>query len=329
MKILVVGGAGYIGSHVCKSFIENGDEVTVFDNFSSGLKENLQAGAKCFEGDILQEKELHAVCSENKFEGIIHLAALKAAGESMEIPEIYAKNNISGAINLLNAAVAYNIPHFVFSSTAAVYGEPKYLPVDEKHPTNPENFYGYTKLATENMLNWYDKLKNISFASLRYFNAAGYAADSSITGLEKSPQNLLPVVMETACGIRKKMQVFGETYLTEDGTCIRDYVHVSDLAQAHVQALSYLQRTGTSFTVNLGSEQGASVMEIINMAESITGKTINYEITGKRPGDATKLLASSSLAKRLLGWEPKYSDINCLVQTTWKAYRHHFPDGDK
>ncbi|MDR0448181.1 MAG: NAD-dependent epimerase/dehydratase family protein, partial [Treponema sp.] len=228
MNILVVGGAGYIGSHVTRELLDRGHKVTVFDNLSLGLRENLFSEAEFIHGDILRYEQLTAAMREN--EAVVFLAAFKAAGESMVKPEIYSVNNISGTINLLNAASETGLRYIIFSSSAAVYGEPAYLPIDEKHPTNPENYYGFTKLEIEKFLFWYDKLKRIRYASLRYFNAAGYDVHGRIAGLEQNPANLLPVIMETACGIRKELSVFGNDYDTPDGTCIRDYIHVSDLA---------------------------------------------------------------------------------------------------
>ncbi|MBF0432704.1 MAG: UDP-glucose 4-epimerase GalE [Fibrobacteria bacterium] len=321
MKILVVGGAGYIGSHVCKALLENGDEVVVYDNLSTGLRENIQKGSEFVEGDVLNRDKLEKVCSDHRFEGLVYLAAFKAAGESMEVPEKYTINNITGTLNMIHTAIWAKIPYFVFSSSAAVYGEPEYLPLDEKHPTNPENYYGFTKLEIERFLGWYDQLKGLKFAALRYFNAAGYAPDGSLTGLERNPQNLLPVVLETACGMRDNMKVFGGDYDTPDGTCLRDYIHVSDLASAHVLALKRLAKTNTSFTVNLGSEDGVSVLEVINMAKKITGKDIPYEIVGRRAGDPVKMSATSKTAMEMLGWKAMHSDLETLVKSTWEAYQ--------
>ncbi len=321
MKVLVIGGAGYIGSHVCKALTLAGHEVTVFDNLSSGLRQNLLPSVKFFHGDILNIQSLDTACSGGSYSGLIHLAALKAAGESMLLPEKYARHNVVGTLQVMEAALKWNIPNFVFSSSAAVYGEPQYLPIDEKHPTVPENFYGHSKLAIEGYLNWYSKLKNLRYAALRYFNAAGYDPDGELVGLEQNPANLLPIIMEVAAGLRPKMQVFGNDYNTPDGTGIRDYVHVSDLANAHVAALEFLEKRQQSLTVNLGSEMGASVLEIIQAAQRVSGKTVTHEIVGRRPGDPAKLVASSALALELLAWKPLFSDVNSLVETTWKAYQ--------
>jgi UDP-glucose 4-epimerase len=211
----------------------------------------------------------------------------------------------------------------VFSSSAATYGEPKYLPIDEKHPTEPENFYGFTKLEIERILAWYDRLKGLRYAALRYFNAAGYDVRGRISGLEKNPANLIPVIMETAVGMRKELQVFGTDYPTKDGTGVRDYVHVSDLARGHLAALDWISKNDRSLVVNLGSEEGLSVFEILETARRISGKPIPAKISGRRPGDPAKLVASSGLAKELLGWEARESDVETLVRTTWEAYSRH------
>lgn len=320
MKILVIGGAGYIGSHVVREFLDRGNKVTVFDNLSSGLTQNLFPDADAFiKGDILQSESLLAAM-RGGFDALVHLAAFKAAGESMIKPEKYSLNNIAGTINILNAAMETGIKYFVFSSSAAVYGSPQYLPIDEAHLTNPENYYGFTKLEIERILAWYEKLKGLRFASLRYFNAAGYDVQGRITGLEKNPANLLPVVMETACGMRHEMQLFGDDYDTRDGTCIRDYIHVNDLATGHALALDYLTKNDKSLTVNLGSETGVSVKEMIDAARRITGKQIPVITKPRRAGDPAVLTASSGLAHNTLMWKAQYSDIETLIKTTWNVY---------
>jgi len=246
--------------------------------------------------------------------------AAKAAGESMLVPEKYSTQNLVGTINILNAMAAAGIRHLVFSSSAAVYGEPKYLPIDEDHPKNPENYYGFTKLEIERILAWYDRLKGLKFAALRYFNAAGYDPAGRVTGLEKNPANLLPVIMEAAAGLRPKLDIYGTDYDTPDGSGVRDYVHVSDLAEAHLLSLEHIVKSGASLTVNLGSEEGLSVLQIVEAARRITGKPIRTAIVARRPGDPAKLVASSAAAKRILGWSAKHSDLDTLVRTTWNAY---------
>jgi len=321
MNILIIGGAGYIGSHVTREFLDQGHNCTVYDNLSSGLRENLFSDAKFIHGDIHCYPSLIDVMESSVFDAIVHLAASKAAGESMLNPEKYSKNNIAGTINILNAACKTGIKNIVFSSSAAVYGEPQYLPIDEKHPTVPENYYGFTKLEIERFLGWYDKLKNIRYASLRYFNAAGYDVKGRIKGLEQNPANLIPIIMETACGTRKEMQVFGNDYDTPDGTCIRDYIHVSDLATGHVMALNNIVKNNKSIIVNLGSQQSFSVTDVLETARKITGKPIPAKITGRRSGDPAKLTASSALAFELLGWKAEHSDMETLIKTSWEVYR--------
>lgn len=319
MKVLVIGGAGYIGSHVVKELMANGHKVTVFDNLSSGLKQNLFKENDFIEGDILNTKQLDDAFAKG-FDAFIHLAAFKAAGESMINPEKYSVNNITGTLNILNSATAHNCKRMVFSSSAAVFGEPQYLPIDEKHPKNPENYYGYTKLSIEEFMAWYDKLKGLKFAALRYFNAAGYDPEGVLYGLEQNPANLLPIIMEVACGMREKMKIFGNDYDTRDGTCIRDYVHVTDLARAHVKALDYISKNNESLTVNLGSENGTTVTEMVEAARKITGHSIPADYVERRPGDPACLYATSKLAADKLGWKAEFSDIDTLISSTYKAY---------
>ncbi|MEI6638285.1 MAG: UDP-glucose 4-epimerase GalE [Chlorobium sp.] len=322
MKILVIGGAGYIGSHVSRAFLDRGYQVTVFDNLQTGFRENLFEEAHFVHGDIMRPDQLRAVMAAG-FDGCVHLAALKAAGQSMLHPEAYAHANISGTINVLNQASEAGISPVIFSSSAAVYGAPQYLPIDENHPKEPENFYGFTKLEIERILDWYDRLKGMRYAAIRYFNAAGYDVQGRVKGLELNPENLLPIVMEVAVGIRQKLAVYGDDYSTRDGSCIRDYVHVSDLAEAHVTALEYILKQKQSLTVNLGSESGVSVFEMVDRARIITGQAIPAEVTGRRAGDPAELVASSGHARELLGWVPKYSDVDTLVSTTWKMYEKY------
>jgi UDP-glucose 4-epimerase len=319
MNILVIGGAGYIGSHVVRELLDQGYAVTVFDNLSSGLRENLFPDARFVYGDILDYVSLARTIAKG-FDALVHLAAFKAAGESMIEPEKYSLNNISGTVNILNAASEKGINHIVFSSSAAVYGEPRYVPIDEKHPKDPANYYGFTKLEIERFLGWYEKLRSIRYASLRYFNVAGYDVEGRVTGKELNPANLIPIIMETASGVRTEVQVFGNDYETPDGTCVRDYIHVNDLADAHVKALDYISKEGKSLTVNLGTGNGASVFEVIETARKITGKSIQTKIAGRRAGDPAKLTASASFALETLGWEAKYSDMETIIKTSWEIY---------
>lgn len=322
MKVLVIGGAGYIGSHVVKELMKQGHKVTVFDNLSSGLRQNLFKENGFIYGNILITADLDAAFARG-FDAFIHLAAFKAAGESMIYPEKYSVNNISGTLNILNSAVNHGCKYMVFSSSAAVFGEPQYLPIDEKHPKNPENYYGYTKLSIEQFMAWYEKLKGLKFAALRYFNAAGYDTEGVLYGLEQNPANLLPVIMEVACGMRDKLKIFGSDYDTRDGTCIRDYVHVTDLAVAHVKALDYIAKNNESLTVNLGSETGTTVKEIVEAARRITGQPIPADYAARRAGDPAVLVASAKLAYEKLGWKAQYSDVDTLVKSTWDAYNKY------
>ena len=319
MRILVIGGAGYIGSHVVKDLLANGHELTVFDNLSSGHRCNLFPNAAMAEGDITDPDALRRVMQKG-FDGVVHLAAKKAVGESMENPQKYAVNNLSGTINILNAMADNNIKYLVFSSSAAVYGIPQYLPIDERHPTEPINFYGFTKLDIEKLMNWYDRLKGIKYIALRYFNAAGYDESGDIRGLDTAPQNLLPIIMEAAIGKRDKLKIFGNDYDTPDGTCIRDYIHVSDLASAHTAALNYLQEKKRSEILNLGTETGTSVLEMLKAAEKVIGRPIAFEFAPRRPGDPARLTASAQTAQQLLNWKPSHSDIDNIVRSTWAVY---------
>jgi UDP-glucose 4-epimerase len=321
MNVLVIGGAGYIGSHVVKALLDRGESITVFDNLSSGLRENIFPETEFVHGDILDKSKVLEVMGRQKYDAVIHLAALKAAGESMEIPGTYAENNIGGTIHIVNSIVEKGIDTLVFSSSAAVYGEPEYIPVDEAHPTNPTNFYGFTKLEIERFLHWYESLKGLRFAALRYFNAAGYDVNGVVRGLERTPANLLPVIMETAVGKRDILQIFGDDFDTRDGTGIRDYIHVTDLADAHLLALDYIKEKKRSLTVNVGSEEGISVLEMLEAARKISGKQIPSKIVGRREGDPARLIASSKKAQELLGWKARYSDVETLVRTSWEVYK--------
>lgn len=318
-SILVTGGAGYIGSHVVHLLCDKGHRVIILDNFSLGCEENVDPRAEVIKGDILNTADLKKALNTG-VDVVFHFAAWKAAGESMTDPGKYAVNNICGTINLLNAMLENDVYNFVFSSSAAVYGNPEYLPVDENHPQNPANYYGYTKLAIEQNLYWYSKIKNIHYTALRYFNATGYDINGRIRGKEKNPANLTPIVMEVAAGLRDKMQVFGADFDTRDGTCIRDYIHVNDLATAHLKAMEYLLNEKKNLVVNLGTGEGQTVLEMINTAREITNREIKYEITGRRAGDPQELIAGSDLAKEILGWQAEYSDLNTILESMMKVY---------
>ena len=318
MKTLVTGGAGYIGSHVVLALCEGGYEVVVLDDLSTGNREAVDNRAEFIQGSTLNNDNVATAL--NGVDAVIHLAAFKAAGESMIDPGKYSQNNISGTISLLNAMITHGVDKFIFSSTAAVYGYPKYLPLDENHPLEPINYYGFTKLEIERILKWYGELKGLKFAALRYFNAAGYDPEGRIRFLENNPANLIPIVMEVASGRREKMEVFGNDYDTSDGTGVRDYIHVTDLASAHVKAIEYL-KTNDSITVNLATGESHSVLDIIQETKEVSGKDIPFNIVDRRPGDPAELYAETTLAFDQLNWRVKHSDLSALIKTTWQVYK--------
>ena len=320
MKILVIGGAGYIGSHFIIEALNQGHDLTVFDDLSSGFKGNLNKNIPFYKGSTLSTEELSKVMKIEKYDVVVHLAAFKAAGESMSDPIKYTTNNIIGGLNLIKTCLDNNIKKILFSSSAAVYGTPKYTPIDEMHPVKPINYYGYTKLLIEENLKWYSELKGLKFASLRYFNAAGYDSDQKFLNIEKNPQNLIPIVMECAAGIRKKIKVFGNDYSTIDGTGVRDYIHVSDLARGHLDAIDYLFNKNKNLIINLGTGNGFSVLEVIKATEKISNKNIDYSISSRREGDPDTVIASAKKAKKLINWLPKKSDLENIISSTWKMY---------
>ena len=320
MKILVTGGAGYIGSHVVYELIDQGHDVTILDDMSLGLEENIDPRSIFVQGSTHSDSDLDSVLSVG-FDGIIHLAAWKAAGESMTDPAKYAHNNLIGTINLLNACDRHGIKRFVFSSTSSVYGNPEYIPIDENHPTEPISYYGETKLQVEKNLKWFSELKGIRFGVLRYFNAAGYDIKGRIKGRERNALNLIPIAMEVAAGIREKMQVFGDNYDTHDGTGVRDYIHVSDLAIAHMKALNYISDNDKDLLVNLATGEGHSVLDVINKSKEVSGKDIPFDIVGRRAGDPATVVAVSNRANKVLDWSTKYSDLDTLIRTSWDIYK--------
>jgi len=318
---LVTGGAGYIGAHIVDLLCDSNYSVIVLDNLSSGYKENLNPKAKLVIGDILNKDDLNNLFKSHKFLSVIHMAGLKAAGESMLSPDIYTENNIFGSLNLISVAIKYNVEKIIFSSTAAVYGEPLYNPIDENHPLSPVNHYGFTKLSVENYLSWISKINKIKYVALRYFNAAGYTEkDNLIKYKEHNSQNLLPIVMEVANGSRSMLEVYGNDYNTSDGTCIRDYINVVDLASAHIKSLKYLENS-PSCSINLSTGKGYSVLDIINITEKITRNKINYNFSDRREGDAAVLISSYNKAKKELGWAPEHSSIEKIVKSMWKHYK--------
>ena len=318
MKILVTGGAGYIGSHVVMLLCDEGHDVIVLDDLSLGTIEAVDKRALFIEGSILNNDDLSRSLSDVKI--VIHLAAYKSAGESMQDPQKYSQNNVLGSKRLLSAMIENKIKNIIFSSSAAVYGVPEYLPLDEKHPLKPINHYGYTKLQTEKTIDLYGNEGQITYANLRYFNAAGYDARGRISTKEKNPVNLIPSVMEVATGIRDKLLIYGDNFETDDGTGIRDYIHVSDLARAHLAAIDLVSKN-QSCTINLGSEKQYSVMDVIRTTEKITGEKIPYEVVARREGDPDKIYASSGNAKNILKWSAKESELDNIIETTWRIYK--------
>jgi len=319
LNILVTGGAGYIGSHLVHDLTELGYKVTVLDNLSTGFRENIPAGVELIEAD-LKSTALKDILRGREFDTLFHFASKKAAGESMEIPEVYMLENITGALNLFFLLKDLKIRKVIFSSTAAVYGNPESIPVSEAAPKNPINYYGFTKLSLEQNLVWLSQIRGIHVAVLRYFNAAGYDIKGRVTKKEVETANLLPVVLETLAGIRPKLMVFGDDYNTPDGSCIRDYIHPSDLSSAHILAMDYLEKNKQNLTLNLGTGKGYSVFEVIKAAADISGLPLNYEVSSRREGDPAALIADASEANRLLGWTSQYSDIETIISTMLPLY---------
>ncbi|MDN5363722.1 MAG: UDP-glucose 4-epimerase [Eubacteriales bacterium] len=328
MRVLVTGGAGYIGSHTVKEILKAGIEVTVLDNLSRGHKAvaKILPEAEFVWGDIADQELVVKLLKSRGVEAVIHFAALSLVGESIENPAQYYHNNLVKGLALLEAVRQAEVPYFIFSSTAAVYGEPMHIPIEETHPTLPTNPYGATKFAFEEALRWYGEAYGIKYVSLRYFNAAGADPEGNL-GEDHSPEtHLIPLVLQTALGKRAKVVIYGTDYPTPDGTCIRDYIHVSDLARAHLLALEALKRGQPSAVYNLGNGKGYSVQEIIEAALKVTGRNIRVEKGQRRPGDPAVLVASWAKAKQFLGWEPIYTDIEEIINTAWEWYCRH-PEG--
>lgn len=326
MSILVLGGAGYIGSHAVYQLIDQQQDVVVVDNLQTGHKKAIHSKAKFYEGDIRNREFLKGVFGKENIDAVIHFAANSLVGESMQEPLKYFDNNVYGTQVLLEMMKEFQVKYIVFSSTAATYGEPEMVPIHEEMPTNPTNTYGETKLTMEKMMKWCEKAFDLKYVSLRYFNVAG-ARESGEIGEDHTPEtHLIPVVLEAALGKREAITVFGDDYDTEDGTCIRDYIHVEDLIDAHLLALSYLQNGGKSDVFNLGSSQGFSVKEIIETARKVTGIDIPAVMGERRAGDPSKLIASSSKAKEVLGWNPQRTMIDKIIKDAWNWHSHH-PNG--
>ena len=323
MAILVCGGAGYIGSHAVHALIEKGEQVVIVDNLQTGHRGALNPKAKFYEGDIRDASVLDKIFTENKVEAVIHFAANSLVGESMEKPLLYFNNNVYGMQVLLEAMVRHGVDKIVFSSTAAVYGEPKRVPIHEDDETCPTNTYGETKLTMEKMMKWVSRANGVRYVSLRYFNAAGALPDGSIGEDHATETHLIPLILQVPMGRREHITVFGDDYPTPDGTCLRDYIHVVDLADAHVLALEYLRKGGASDIFNLGNGQGFSVKEMIAAAEKATGRSIKVEIGARRAGDPAQLIASSEKARSVLGWKPQFTDVEQVIGTAWRWHEHH------
>ncbi len=323
MAILVCGGAGYIGSHAVHALIEKGEQVVIVDNLQTGHRGALNPKAKFYEGDIRDAAVLDKIFTENKIEAVIHFAANSLVGESMEKPLLYFNNNVYGMQVLLEAMVRHGVDKIVFSSTAATYGEPKRVPIHEDDETCPTNTYGETKLTMEKMMKWVSRANGVRYVSLRYFNAAGALPDGSIGEDHATETHLIPLILQVPTGRRDHITVFGDDYPTPDGTCLRDYIHVVDLADAHVLALEYLRKGGASDIFNLGNGQGFSVKEMIAAAEKATGRSIKVEIGARRAGDPAQLIASSEKARSVLGWKPQFTDVEQVIGTAWRWHEHH------
>lgn len=326
MSILVCGGAGYIGSHTVAALVEAGEEVVVFDNLYKGHKGAVPEGVPLYVGDLRNDEDLDRVFNEQKIDAIIDFAADSLVGESVTEPLKYYDNNVYGTMCLLKKMVTYGIKYIVFSSTAATYGEPERVPIEENDRTLPTNPYGETKLAVEKMLKWVDNAHDLKYTCLRYFNAAGAHISGKI-GEDHSPEShLIPIILQVANGQREKIMMFGDDYPTKDGTCVRDYIHVTDLSDAHVLALKRLMEGGDSRIFNLGNGTGFSVKEIVEIAREVTGHPIPAEVAPRRAGDPATLIASAEAATDALNWQPKFNAVEKIIETAW-AWHKNNPKG--
>ena len=326
MNILVLGGAGYIGSHTVKELIKAGNSVVVADSLTTGHRKAVDSAAKYYEGDIRDGTFLDKVFTEEKIDVVMHFCAYSLVGESVTNPLKYYNNNIGGAITLLEKMQEHGIKKIVFSSTAATYGEPERVPIVETDPTVPTNPYGETKLAMEKMFKWASEAYGIEYVSLRYFNACGADETASI-GEDHGPEtHLIPLILQVPLGKREFISIFGTDYATHDGTCIRDYIHVTDLAQAHILAADYLMHGGKSDIFNLGNGVGFSVKEVIETARKVTGHAIPAKESERRAGDPAQLIASSEKAKKILGWKPEHDSLEEIIASAW-AWHKNNPDG--
>ncbi len=317
MKILVVGGAGYIGSHMIKRFQNTDHQIDVLDNLSTGFKENSQ-NYKLHICDLSNKKQVHKILKENKYEMVMHFASSINVGESYDHPMKYYENNVINTLNLLECMIDLKILNFIFSSTAAVYGEPESIPIKEEQNLSPINPYGKTKSVVENILSDYDKSYGLKYISLRYFNACGAHIDGTIGERHNPETHLIPLILQTASGRRNNFKIYGDDYKTKDGTCVRDYIHVMDIAEAHLLSLEKLIQTQNSDIYNIGNKQGYSVREIIDMVEEITQIKIPYKISEKRKGDPAELIADNSKITEKLNWRARYSDLNTIINTAWE-----------
>lgn len=323
MRILVVGGAGYIGSHAVRALLDAHYEVVVVDCLETGHKMAVPSEVTFYQVDIRDEKALDAVFQREKIDGVMHFAAHSLVGESMQNPLKYYNNNVHGTQVLLQTMVRYHVNYIVFSSTAATYGEVKQMPITEETPTVPTNTYGETKLAIEKMLKWTEMAHDLKYVCLRYFNVAGADASGVIGEAHYPETHLIPLILQVPLGQRAAISLFGEDYSTPDGTCIRDYIHVTDLVKAHLLALEYLMKGGVSDIFNLGSSTGYSVKEMIEAARRVTGHSIPMNIEERRSGDPAVLIASSEKAKKILGWQPELTDIEAIIASAWKWHKGH------
>lgn len=327
MKILVAGGAGYIGSHTVYELIDNGADVVIIDSLETGHIEAVHPKARFYQGDIRDRAFLDDVLTKEKnIDGVIQFAANSLVGESMTNPLKYYDNNVYGTKVLLEKLIEYGINHVVFSSTAATYGEPKSIPIVETDPTQPTNAYGETKLAMEKMFKWCDVAHGLKYVALRYFNACGAHISGKIGEAHNPESHLIPLILQVPNGKRESIKVFGTDYPTKDGTCVRDYIHVTDLAAAHILAVKYLIDGNESNTFNLGNGVGFTVNEVIEKAKQVTKLPIKVEQDARRAGDPAVLIASSEKAKEVLGWKPKYDSLETIIETAWNWHKNH-PDG--
>lgn len=326
MKILVLGGAGYIGSHTALELVRGGYEVLVADNLSTGHLAAIPSGAKFFKGDLRDFEFLDKLFASERPDAVIHFAAFSLVGESVMNPLKYYDNNLCGTKVLLDAMVKNGVDKIVFSSTAATYGEPRKIPISESDPTCPTNPYGDTKLAMEKMFKWTANAHNLRYVSLRYFNACGADKSGEIGEAHEPESHLIPLILQVSNGQREAISIFGTDYDTPDGTCVRDYIHVTDLAAAHILAVRYLENGGESDIFNLGNGVGYSVREVIEAAQRVTGHAIPAVEAPRRAGDPARLVASSEKAKRVLGWRPSHESLEEIIKTAWNWHKNH-PDG--